>query len=88
MSTSHHTEKAIARSMFRRLAIGSALAVTPMLIALGAATASHADTGITQTGNDSISAPTQQGTMRNQDIVRGYLPYTSLSHHQKRDYAY
>jgi hypothetical protein len=74
--------------MLRRLAAGATLAVAPMLIALGAATVSHADTGITATENGSISAPAQQGTMRNQDIIRDYLPHTSLSHHQKRYYSY
>ena len=43
MNTPHNTEKSNARTMFRRLAAGATLAVAPMLIALGAATASHAD---------------------------------------------
>lgn len=88
MNTTHKTNKANARTMFRRLAGGATLAVAPMLIVLGTAAASHADTVITQTDNGSISAPAKQGPMRNQDIVRTYLPHTSLSHALKRNYPY
>ena len=87
MST-YTTDKTNARTMFRRVAAGATLAVAPLLIALGTAAASHADTGAGQAGNGSISAPAHHGTERNQDIVRGYLPHTSLSHHMKRDYQY
>jgi hypothetical protein len=54
MSTTYNTDKTTARTMFRRMAAGATLAVAPMLIALGAATVSHADTGITGGDNGSI----------------------------------
>ena len=44
-----------------------------MIIALGAATVSHADTGITQTGHGSPSAPAPHRPERNQDRMRSYL---------------
>ena len=88
MNATHNTDKTNARTMFRRIAAGATLAVAPMLIALGTAAASHAETVTTHTDNGSISAPAQQGPMRNQDITRTYLPHTSMSHHMKRNYQY
>lgn len=87
MST-YTTPKTTARTIFRRVAAGAALAVAPALIALGTAAAGHADTGSTSGDNPSVSVPTAPVVQRNQDIVRGYLPHTSLSHHMKRDYQY
>ena len=55
MNTTNKTDKANARTMFRRLAGGATLAVAPMLIVLGTAAAGHAETVITQTDNGSIS---------------------------------
>jgi len=60
-----------ARTILRRIAAGAVLTAAPLLIGLGAATAS-----------------TVQGPQRNQDIVRTYLPHTSLSHHQRHAYQY
>ncbi len=82
------TTRNITVQIVRRLAAGAALAVAPALIALGAATASHADSGITNGGDNTVSSPVQHGPQRNQDIMRKYLPHTSISHPHKRHYQY
>ncbi len=68
-------------SVTRRIAAGAALAVAPALIALGAATAGHADATATNNG-PSISAPTHHTAFPTQDLSTDQ-PGTSAHHHHQ-----
>jgi hypothetical protein len=65
----------------RRIAAGAALAVAPALIAIGAATASQADTAVANTG-PSFSAPAQHRAFPTQDMSID-TPGTPAHHHHQ-----
>jgi hypothetical protein len=64
----------------RRIAATAALLAAPALIALGTATASHADTAVTTNG-PSISAPVQHPAFPHQTNTP--QPGTSVHHHHQ-----
>ena len=68
----------------RRIAAGFALVAAPALIALGAATASHADTAVANNG-PSLSAPAQHSAFPNQDNMP--QPGTVEHHHHQTHHA-
>jgi len=80
MNTNTNTGK-----LLRRAAASLVLTAAPMLIALGAATVSHAEGG---TAAPASSASTPAVPHTNQDIARSYGPHTSLSHHMRHPYQY
>ncbi len=64
----------------RRVAAAAALLAAPALIALGTATASHADTNV-RTNGPSISHPQQHPAFPNQSNTP--QPGTSIHHHHQ-----
>ena len=64
----------------RRIAATAALLAAPALIALGAATMSHADTAVTTNG-PSISAPVQHPAFPHQSNMP--KPGTPVHHHHQ-----
>jgi hypothetical protein len=67
-------------TMTRRIAASTALLAAPVLIALGTASASYADTGITNNG-PSVSAPTHHQTFPQQHNFP--QPGTPAHHHHQ-----
>jgi hypothetical protein len=67
-------------AIFNRIAAGTVLAAAPVLIALGTATAGHADTIVTADSGPSISQPNQHKLFPTQDFS-AVTPGT-WAHHQ------
>jgi hypothetical protein len=87
MITSQNTTTTSARStLIRRLAAGAVLAAAPALIALGTATASHADTGTAGANTPSVSAPSHPAfPHQNTNADR---PGTPSHHHHQWHHAH
>jgi hypothetical protein len=67
-------------AIVKRIAAGTALAAAPVLVALGAATASHADTTVNRTNGPSISQPSPHTLFPTQDF--SIVTPGTWAHHQ------